>query len=63
MAAAAAPWVSEADPGDCHVNNFLERWGWCGAHGKPIQLGWQDEGWGDWDPEDNPAVSHGFTSR
>ena len=38
-------------------------WGWCEAHGKPIQLGWQDEGWGDWDPEDNPAVSQGFTSR
>ena len=52
-----------SDPGDCHVDNFLERWGWCEAHGKPIQLGWQDEGWGDWDPEDNPAVSHGFTSR
>ena len=57
------PQLIHSVPGDCHVDNLLERWGWCEAHGKPIQLGWQDEGWGDWDLGDNPAVSHGFTSR
>jgi len=38
----------------------VEEW-WRSGGG--VQLGWQDEGWGDWDPEENPAVSHGFTSR
>ena len=27
------------------------------------QLVAQNKGWGDWDPEDNPALTHGFDTR